>query len=65
MWSGLPKGQNGKKTLADEYLMVTGPRKPVTFRQPYSFDELKGRLLEIPRQDRREVRKLYNVVRPE
>ncbi len=65
MWIGFPEGMDGKKKLADEYLMVIGTRKPITFKQTYSFDELKGRLLEIPRQDRREVRKLYNVVRPE
>ena len=64
MWIGFPEGLDGKKKLADEYLMVIGTRNPLTFRQTYSFDELKGRLLEIPRRDRREVRKLYNVVRP-
>lgn len=60
-----PDNLKRKKDLIDEYLMVVGTRKPVTFRDTYTLEEYNARLLEIPRQDRRAIRKAYNVVRPE
>ena len=60
-----PGDLKGKKKLVDEYLMVVGTRKPIEFRNTYSHEEFKSRLLETPLQDRRIVKKPYNVVRPE
>ncbi len=64
MTVGFPKGLGSGKDLVDEYLMVLGTRKPVNFRGEYSLEEFNARLLEIPRQNRRIVRRAYNVVRP-
>lgn len=61
---GFPEGQKKGKTLVDEYLMVLGTRKSISFREGYSLEEFQARLLEIPLQDRRVVRRAYNVVRP-
>ncbi len=61
---GFPEGLKNHKDLVDEYLMVLGTRKPITFNGQYSLEEFNARLLEIPRQDRRIVRRAYNVVRP-
>lgn len=60
-----PKGMKKSKALVDEYLMVLGTRKPISFRDAYSREEFNARILEIPRQDRRIIRRAYNVVRPE
>ena len=60
-----PDDLKHKKDLIDEYLMVVGTRKPVKFRETYTLEEYNARLLEIPLQDRRVIRKAYNVVRPE
>lgn len=49
--------------LVDEYLMVVGTKRPIAFRDAYSLDEFRGRLLEIPRQDARIVRRAYAIVR--
>ena len=59
-----PDGLKGKKDRVDEYLMVIGTREPVKFRQTYSLEEFHARLMEIPRNDQRTIRKPYNVVRP-
>ncbi len=64
MTVGFPEGLKSRKDLIDEYLMVLGTRKPINFRGEYSLEEFNARLLEIPRQNRRIVRKAYNVVRP-
>ena len=48
--------------IADEYLLVVATRSPVEFRDSYGIDELKGRLLEIPRADARLVKRGYGVV---
>lgn len=63
MTVGFPEGTKGSKNLVDEYLMVLGTKKPIKFRGEYSLEEFNARLLEIPRQDRRIVRRAYNVVR--
>jgi hypothetical protein len=52
-----------KKKVVDEYLMVLGTKHPVKLREEYSLEEFNARLLEIPRQDRRIIRRGYNVVR--
>jgi len=64
MTVGFPEGLKSRKDLIDEYLMILGTRKPITFRGLYSLEEFNARLLEIPRQNRRIVRRAYNVVRP-
>ena len=64
MLVGFPDYLKQKKDLVDEYLMVVGTRKPVKFRKSYSLEEFNARLLEIPRRDRRAIRRAYNIVRP-
>ena len=64
MTVGFPEGLKNRKDLVDEYLMVLATRKPISFRGDYSLEEFNARLLEIPRQNRRIVRRAYNVVRP-
>jgi len=60
---GFPEGLKKPKDLVDEYLMVLGTRKAISFRDEYSLEEFNARLSEIPRHDRRVVKKAYNVVR--
>jgi hypothetical protein len=60
---GFPEGVKKPKDLVDEYLMVLGTRKAISFRDEYSLEEFNARLSEIPRHDRRVVKKAYNVVR--
>lgn len=64
MTVGFPEGLKGPKDLVDEYLMVLGTKEPISFRESYSLEEFNSRLLEIPRQNKRVVRRAYNVVRP-
>ncbi|MBW7996805.1 MAG: DUF4384 domain-containing protein [Candidatus Glassbacteria bacterium] len=59
-----PEANKVKGNLVDEYLMVVGTRKAFVFRETYTLEEFNARLLEIPRQDRRDVRRAYYVVRP-
>ncbi|MBL4747754.1 MAG: DUF4384 domain-containing protein [Magnetovibrio sp.] len=59
-----PKEVKKTTTLVDEYLMVLGTRKPISFRDAYSREDFNARILEISRQDRRIIRRAYNVVRP-
>jgi hypothetical protein len=63
MTIGFPEEIEKRKNLVDEYLMILGTKKPIKFRGEYSLEEFNARLLEIPRQDRRIVRRAYNVVR--
>lgn len=63
MTLGFPKDMPAKHRLVDEYLMIVGTRKKVTFRETYRLDEFKGRLLEVPRNNSRLVRKGYAIVR--
>jgi hypothetical protein len=63
MLVGFPEGLSKRKDLVDEYLMVLGTKKSIKFRGEYSLEEFNTRLLEIPRHDRRVVRRAYNVVR--
>ncbi len=65
MTIGFPEKMAKNKKLVDEYLMVIGTRKPIKFRRSYSREKFNSRLLEIPRQNRRTVKKAYNIVRPE
>lgn len=60
-----PKGVKKRKKLVDEYLMLVGTRKRITFRKSFSYEEFNKRLLEIPLSERRTIRKAYNIVSPE
>lgn len=60
---GFPEGVKKRKDLVDEYLMVLGTSKALNFSSEYSLEEFNARLLEIPRNNRRVVRRSYNVVR--
>lgn len=51
------------RSVVDEYLMVVATRKPVEFRESYTLDEFRARLIELPRGDSRIVRKAYSIVR--
>ena len=62
---GFPSGLKKQKKLVDEYLMLVGTRKPVTFRKSFSYEEFNKTLLEIPLSERRNISKAYNIVRPE
>lgn len=62
---GFPNGLKKQKKLVDEYLMLVGTRKPVTFRKSFSYEEFNKTLLEIPLSERRNISKAYNIVRPE
>ena len=59
---GFPANVPEGARLADEYLLVVATRTRVEFRDAYGIDELKGRLLEIPRADARLVKRGYGVV---
>ncbi len=63
MTVGFPEGIKRSKKLVDEYLMVLGTKTPIKFLGEYSLEEFNSRLLEIPRQDSRIVRRSYHVVR--
>ncbi len=65
LYVGFPQGLADSRTMVDEYLMVIGTKDQVRFRETYSLHEFTARLLEIPRQEWRRVRKAYNVVRSE
>jgi hypothetical protein len=58
-----PGGQPAAKRMVDEYLLVVGTKTAVAFRDGYSLDEFRARLLEIPRPDSRLVKRGYSVVR--
>jgi hypothetical protein len=58
-----PEGLRKNKDPVDEYLMILGTKKAISFRGEYSPEEFNARLLEIPRHDRRVVKRAYLVVR--
>lgn len=60
---GFPEGQPSSRRMVDEYLMVVATKQPVEFRDEYSLDDFRARLLELPRPTSRIVRKAYSVVR--
>jgi hypothetical protein len=60
---GFPAGMSAKRKMVDEYLMVVATRKPMAFRDSYSLDDFNRLLSELPRADRRIVRRAYNIVR--
>jgi hypothetical protein len=53
------------RSMVDEYLMVVATRRPVEFRESYSLDDFRARLIELPRGDSRIVRKAYSILRRE
>ncbi|TAN56284.1 MAG: DUF4384 domain-containing protein [Magnetospirillum sp.] len=60
---GFPTALPSPRRMVDEYLMVVATRRPVQFREAYSLDDFRARLLELPRGDSRIVRKAYSVIR--
>lgn len=60
---GFPKNLSAGRPMVDEYLMVVATKKPMEFRDGYSLDEFKARLLELPRGEVRMVRKGYVILR--
>ena len=48
---------------ASEFLHVVATRRPIRFLPLYSVYEFHTKLLEIPRQDRRYIRKPYRIVK--
>lgn len=60
-----PHGSLGRTPSVTEYLLVVGTRSRVGFRDSYSLEDFKARLLEIPRADFRLVRKGYAIMRPQ
>jgi len=55
--------QNDK--FIDEFLMIVGTRENVTFRNSYSLREYQSRLLELPRNQWRQVKRAYTVIKAE
>lgn len=60
---GFPPAVPASRRMVDEYLMVVATRQPVQFRDAYSLDDFRARLLELPRAESRIVRKAYSVIR--
>lgn len=58
-----PNSLDADINYADEYLIVVGTRKPTLFKQTYSLEEFKERLIEIPRSERRHITKAYSILR--
>lgn len=58
-----PGNQLSGRRMADEYLMVVATKQPVTFRDSYGLDDFNRAIAEIPLDQRRIVRRAYNVVR--
>ena len=52
------------RKMSDEYLMVVATRAPIAFRESYSFDDFNALISEIPLNNRRIIRRAYNIVRP-
>jgi len=48
---------------ASEYLHVLATRRPIRFLDTYPLETFHARVLEIPKQDRRYIRKPYRIVR--
>lgn len=59
-----PETAPGSAKIVDEYLLAVGTASPVDFRDHYSLDDFRSRLLEIPRSGMRLVKRAYGVVRP-
>ena len=59
---GFPPALAASRRMVDEYLMVVATRQPLRFREAYSLDDFRARLLELPRGDIRIVRKAYSIV---
>ena len=49
----------------DEFLMIVGTREKIRFRYSYSLREFRSRLLELPRDQWRQVKRAITVVRDE
>jgi hypothetical protein len=60
---GFPENLASGRPMVDEYLMVVATKKSMDFRESYSLDDFKARLLELPRGDVRMVRKAYTILR--
>ena len=55
----LPKN----KTFVDEYLIVIGTKKPIKWLSSYELDDFKLKLREIPLDERRVVKRGYQLIR--
>jgi hypothetical protein len=55
----LPKN----KTFVDEYLIVIGTKKPIKWLSSYELDDFKIKLREIPLDERRVVKRGYQLIR--
>ena len=60
---GFPVGQPAGRKMVDEYLMVLATRQPIAALASYSLEDFNKLIAEIPRGDRRIVRRAYNIVR--
>ncbi|MEO5373685.1 MAG: DUF4384 domain-containing protein [Alphaproteobacteria bacterium] len=58
-----PDGQPAGRRMVEEFLLVVATAEPVSFRETYAIDEFRARLLELPRQRSRTVKRVYGVVR--
>ena len=55
----LPKSRN----FVDEYLIVIGTKEPIKWLSSYDFADFKSRLREIPLDERRVVKRGYQLIR--
>jgi hypothetical protein len=63
MQVGFPENRPHDEKSIDEFLMVVGTRTRMKFRGNYDLDEFKSRLLELPRNEWRQIKRVYTVVR--
>ena len=63
MQVNFPNNRPRTEKSIDEFLMVIGTRARMKFRNSYGLDEFKSRLLELPRSEWRQVKRVYSVVR--
>lgn len=54
-----PKG----KVFVDEYLIVIGTKKPIKWLSSYDFEDFKSRLRDIPLDERRVIKRGYQLIR--
>ncbi len=58
-----PEAYKKAEKYVDEFLMIVGTKKSISFRETYSLQEFKARLLEVPRSEYRQVKKAYTILR--
>jgi len=58
-----PESMPKSKSFVDEYLIVIGTKNPIKWLSSYDFADFKSRLREIPLDERRVVKRGYQLIR--